>query len=151
MEEPKSGISTRTHRDMLSSLRRKSILFGCFLFFVGIVLGVLAGMFGVRYILHRFPPDLEKMARQSANRIQKDFALSDAARERVIAESRRHFGEVHQEFEATHQRLEEIFHRHIDNISDLLEDPAAKAKWQLTYKNYFPRGPRPPPPPPPLD
>lgn len=132
-----------------ASVRRKIIVLGILLFLVGFVAGALFGVFGFRMIMFKYRPAPEKIAAKRATAIQRDLGLSDATREKIVEENRKHFYLIRNNFEAMRSKLEASIDEYAENVAKLIDDPEKRKRWLASYRNYFPPDPPPPGPPPP--
>lgn len=136
--------------------RRRFWIYTTLIFFAGVIVGLLFGVFGLRYLFFRFPPSRDEMVAKVAGRIGRDFNLDDTAAKALEDECRRMFAESKVMLDETRSRLEAHLDEHVRNIAGIFPDEESRQRWLKEYRNYFPKGPPrpppglfPPPPPPP--
>lgn len=128
-------------------MKRRIRVFGVLMFVTGLVVGLLCGLFGARYIFFHFRPDPQSISSKRADVIRKEYMLDAETHERILIENNRFFDEIEQEREARHNRMEELLDIHVENIARMLPDEASRKKWRGSFRSYFPSPPPPPMPP----
>lgn len=126
-------------------MKRRVRVFGVLMFATGLVVGLLCGLFGARYIFFHFRPDPQSISSKRADALRKDYSLDAQTHTQILIENNRFFDEIELEREARHNRMEELLASHVENIARLLPDEASRNKWRGSFRSYFPS-----PPPPPL-
>lgn len=134
--------------------RRRFWTYTTLIFLAGVIVGLLFGVFGLRYLVFRFPPHRDDIVAKTVGRIRNDYDLDAETAKALEEECNRFFTDTRARIDATRERIDLDFQEHMQNIARIFPDEAKQRRWLEEYPNYFPRGlPRPPlglfPPPPP--
>ena len=127
--------------------RRTDFFYACLAaaFFLGVSVGVLASVFGMRYFLEHMQPRPEQFADDIAGRIASDFRLSQDERQavsRILADGHHAIsGEIADSFTRIGKLEEAIAAR----IAKVIPEGRDRERWLADYESYFPRPPRPRP------
>lgn len=135
-------------RSVKNTLRRRFITFGLLTFAAGLVAGAVLGVFGARFLFFHLRPDPNAISIKRADRLKKDFSLTDDIRDKIVAENHRLFEEMEEDRLARHEHMEKMIAGHVENIARLLPNEEARNMWRKNVKQYFPPPPPLPPPPP---
>lgn len=131
---------------------RRLVLFSVLIFLAGLTVGVLLGVYGLRYFFFRRPPIPENFAKKAVSLIEKDFPLDASAQEIIEQECLLFFLDAERTFAGTRTAMEHSMREHAKNIAQVFPEGEVRQKWLANYRQYFPKGPPPrgaPPSPPP--
>lgn len=134
----------------VKSGRGRLVLFSALIFFAGMIMGVLLGVFGIRYLFFHRPPNPENLAKKAVSLIDEDFSLDASTRKAIEKECLLYFSDVEKTFVGTRNAIENTLKEHADNIAQIFPEGETRRKWLDNYRKYFPKGPPPRSSPPPL-
>lgn len=129
--------------------KRNFWIFSVLVFLAGVCIGLVFGIFGLRYLFFRYPPHPDDMVKKVAERVQHDYGLDDDARKSIEEESRLFFNDVKQMIAETREEIDKKLRERVNRMAEAFPDDASRQRWLQEYQRYFPKRPPPPPGPPP--
>lgn len=125
--------------------RKALLLYGVLFFLIGVGLGGVLGMYGLRYMLfHRRPPSAQEMAAKTMEKIGADFAFPAGQREQIAEELRVMHRDIAGIVDASFADIDARIEVEANAIARHFPDEQTRKRWLKEYRGYFPRPPGPP-------